>query len=309
MLDGGIEVIMPTHARTVKVITQNEFPRIDEIIGSLTYETSEYCVYLDSHSENVVGVYKITSEREQEPFARIRKLEEIAPDAPKRLIQDAWLDVASPLQILSYLEKIGCGSNGPEIVVFIVKHDHVTFAYCDKTINLPEIQVIDVIPPSPSKLEGALKILQQVGVIPVDYPVTYHLINEIELLKQMKSDPVLVPCKLTDLDNNHTRAVFSVDKNLHQLKDRHVHVLGCTRTKQAAQAHGLDIVKFRSMCPMHNLPDKGFFIAKCCILRSGVEQQEHGHATGVVVPWGFNHAQMFEAGILLQDLIIKSVVS
>lgn len=302
-------MIMPTHARTVKVITQSEFPRIDEIIGSLTYETSEYCVYLDNSSENVVGVYKITSEREQEPFARIRNLEEIAPDAPKRLIQDVRLDVASPLQVLSYLKKLECGSSGPEIIAFMAKHDHVTFAYCDKPINLLEIQVIDVIPPSPSKLEGALKMLQQVGVIPVDYPVTYQLIDEVELLEKMKVDPVLVPCKLSDLDHNHTRAVFSVDKNLHQLKDRYVHVLGCTRTQQAAQAYGLDIVEFKSICPMHNLPDKGIFIAKCCMLRSGVEQQEHGHATGVVIPWGFNYAQIFEAGILLQDLIIKSVVS
>ncbi len=301
-------MIMPTHARTVKVITQTEFPRIDEIIGSLTYETSEYCVYLDNRSENVVGVYKITSEREQEPFARIRKLEEIAPDAPKRLIQDARLDVANLLQILSYLEKLECGSSGPEIITFIAKHDHVTFAYCDRPVNLPEIQVIDVIPPSPSKLEGALKILQHVGVIPADCPVTYHLIDEVELLEKMESDPVLVPCKLSDLDNNHTRAVFSVDKNLHQLKDKHVHVLGCTRTLQAAQAHRLDVVEFKSMCPMHNLPDKGFFIAKCCMLRSGVEQHENGQSTGVVVPWGFNYAQIFEAGILLQNMIVKSLV-
>ncbi|TFH02945.1 MAG: hypothetical protein E4H14_17265 [Candidatus Thorarchaeota archaeon] len=301
-------MIMPTHARTVKVITQTEFPRISEIIESLTYETSEYCIYLDDRGENVIGVYKITSEREQEPFARIRKLEEIAPNSPKRLIRDSRLDVTNPLQVLSYLEKIRCGSSGPEIVAFMAKHEHVTFAYCDRPVNLPEIQVIDVIPPSPSKLEGALKILQLAGVIPVDCPVTYHLINEVELLKEMESDPVLIPCMLSDLTNSHTRTVFSVDKNLHQLKDKHVHVLGCTRTQQAAQAHGLNVVEFKSMCPMHNLPDKGFFIAKCCMLRSGVELHKNENATGVVVPWGFNQAQIFEAGILLQDLIIKSIV-
>ncbi len=301
-------MIMPTHARTVKVITRNEFPRIHEIIGSLTYETTEYCVYLDERTENVVGVYRITSEREEEPFTRIRGLEEIAPNASKRLIRNPRLDIASPLQVLSYLEKQEAGCNGPEIITFLAKHDHVTFAYCDRVIRLPEIQVIDVIPPSPSKLQGGVKILQQAGVIPFDYSITYHLIDENDLLKEMESDPVLIPCKLGDLTNNPKRRVFSVDKNLHQLKDRHVHVLGCTRTQQAAQAHGLDIAEFKSMCPIHNLPDKGFFIAKCCMLRAGVEQLEHDQAKGVVVPWGFNYAQIFEAGILLQDLIVDSVV-
>jgi len=44
------------------------------------------------------------------------------------------------------------------------------------------------------------------------------------------------------------------------------------------------------------------------MLRSGVEQYEHERAKGVVIPWGFNFAQLFEAGILLQDLIVKSIV-
>ncbi|MHA2003318.1 MAG: DUF7714 family protein [Candidatus Thorarchaeota archaeon] len=299
---------MPTHARTVKVVTQAEFPEISEIIGTLTYETTEYCIYLDVGGEDIIGVYKITSNREQEPFARVRGLKEIAPDAQKRLIQDSQLDVTSPLQVLSYLEKQGAGRNDSEIITFLAKHDHMTFAYCDRPVSLPEIQVIDVVPPSPSKLEEGLKILRQAGVIPVDYPVTYRLIDEVELLGEIELDPVLVPCKLRGLTNNHTRAVFSVDKNLHQLQDTHVHVLGCTRTQQAAQAHGINVVEFKSMCPVHNLPDKGFFIAKCCMLRSGVEQHEQGQATGVVVPWGFNYAQLFEAGILLQNLIVKSLV-
>ncbi|MHA2142650.1 MAG: DUF7714 family protein [Candidatus Thorarchaeota archaeon] len=301
-------MIMPTHARTVKVVTRAEFPAIDEIVGTLTYETTEYCIYLDEREETVIGVYGVTSIREQEPFTRIQGLEEIAPHAPKRLIQDSKLDVTCPLQILSYLEKQGAGSNGPEIIIFLAKHDHMTFAYCDRPVSLPEIKVIDVVPPSPSKLEGGLKILQQAGVIPIDFPVTYYLIDEVELLDSMESDSVLVPCRLSGLTTNQTRSIFSVDKNLHQLEDRNVHVLGCTRTQQAAQVHGIDIVEFKSMCPLHNLPDKGFFIAKCCMLRSGVEQYEHKQAIGVAIPWGFNYAQIFEAGILLQDLIVSSIV-
>jgi hypothetical protein len=308
MLVGGIKVIMPTHARKVKVVTRAEFPQISEILGTLTYETTEFCIYLDGRGENVIGVYRITSDREQEPFTRIRELEEIAPHAPRRLIKDSQLDVTNPLQVLSYLEKQRAGSTSPEVIAFLAKHDHMTFVYCDRPINLPEIQVIDVVPPSPSKLEAGLKVLQQAGVIPKDYRVAYHLIDEFELLADMESGPVLVPCRLSDLTNNQTREIFSVDKNLHQLEGEDVHVLGCTRTQQAAQAHGIDVVEFRSMCPMHNLPDKGFFIAKCCLLRSGVEQHENGQATGVVVPWGFNYAQIFEAGILLQDLIVKSLV-
>lgn len=301
-------MILPTHARKVKVVTRAEFPSIDEVVGSLTYETSEYCVYLDEKRENVIGVYRIISDHEKEPFSRIERLEEIAHDAPKRLVHNTRLDVACPLQVLSSLKKQSAGKNTPEIIVFFAKHDHVIFAYCDRPVSLPTIQVIDVVPPSPSKLEEGVGILQQAGVIPPDYPITYSLINEIELLGDIESDPVLVPCGLGDLISTQTRRVFSVDKNLNQLTDRSVHILGCTRTQQAAQAYGIDIADFRSMCPKHNLPDTGFFIAKCCMLRSGVEQYRHEQAIGVVVPWGFNYAQIFEAGILLQDLIVKSIV-
>ncbi|MFW9788662.1 MAG: hypothetical protein ACFFE2_15855 [Candidatus Thorarchaeota archaeon] len=302
-------MIMPTHARTVKVVTRADFHSISEILGTLTYETTEYCIYLDEQEENVIGVFRVTSIPETEPFARIKELVEIAPEAPKRLIQDSHLDVTSPLQVLRYLEKLKAGSIGPETITFIAKHDHVTFAYCDRPVSLPGIQVIDVVPPSPSKLERALKVLQHAGVVPVDFPVTYHLIDEVELLRGMKSEPVLIPCRLSDLNTNQTRRrIFSVDKNLHQLEDGKVHVLGCTRTQQAAQAHGIEVEEFKSMCPKHNLPEKGFFIAKCCMMRSGVEQIEYEQAKGVVVPWGFNYAQIFEAGILLQDLIVSSFV-
>lgn len=302
-------MIMPTHSRVVKVVTQAEFSSIKEIVGSIAYETTQYCVYLDESEKNVIGVYRTITDREQEPFVRIRQLEEIAPDSSKRFVRDALLDVSCPLQVLSSLAKQGAGDGTPEIIVFRAKHDHMTFAYCDKPIVLPEIQVVDVIPPSPSKLEEGMKTLQQAGVLPKDYPVTYQLIDELELLDDMTSDPVLVPCRLSSLVDNQTRKVYSVDKNLHQIKSRSVHVLGCTRTQQAAMVHGFDVAEFKSMCPKQNLPDKGFFIAKCCMLRSGVEQYEHEQALGVVVPWGFNYAQIFEAGLLLQNLIINSLVS
>jgi hypothetical protein len=308
MLVRGIKMILPTHARKVKVVTEAEFPSIKQIEGSLTYETTEYCIYLDESEKEALGVYRVISDRAEEPFVRIQKLEEIAPDSPKNLVHDEQLDVTSPLQVLSSLVKQEAGKDSPEIVVYLAKHNHVTFAYCDRPVSLPEIQVVDVIPPSPSKLEEGMKVLQQAGIVPNDYPITYHLIDEAKLLADLRTDSVLVPCKLNDLIDNQTEGVYTVDRNLHQIGDRSVHVLGCTRTQQAARVHGIDIKDFKSMCPKHNLPQKGFFIAKCCMLRSDVEEYDHEQALGVVVPWGFNYAQIFKAGILLQDMIIKSIV-
>jgi hypothetical protein len=301
-------MILPTHARKVKVITEAEFPSIKQIEGSLTYETTEYCIYLDKFEKSVLGVYRVISDHEEEPFVRIRKLEEIAPDSPKHLVHDEKLDITCPLQVLSSLMKQEAGKDSPEIVVFLAKHNHVTFAYCDRAVSLPEIKVVDVIPPSPSKLEEGMKALQQTGIVPIDYPVKYHLIDEVKLLGDMTNNSVLVPCRLNGLIGDQASEVYTVDRNLHQIEGRSVRVLGCTRTQQAARVHGIDIAEFKSMCPKHNLPKEGFFIAKCCMLRSGVEQYEHERALGVVVPWGFNYAQLFEAGILLQDMIVKSIV-
>ena len=63
------------------------------------------------------------------------------------------------------------------------------------------------------------------------------------------------------------------------------------------------------MCPKQNLPKDGIYIIKCCLLRSGVEQHVDGSAKGVHVPWGFNYAHIFQAGIMLQDIILNHVIS
>lgn len=302
-------MIMPSHSRTVKVITRAEFPQIEDLIGTLTYETSEYCVYLDESYELVLGVYKIIGEQVNEPFIRIITVDEIMPNAQKQLIKDPDLDLTNPLEILCYLTKNGAGHQGPEIIVFESKHDHINFACFDKPIDLPPIQVIDVIPPSPSKLQIAFRALHYVGVIPKDYPVLFNLINEVDLLKAVKGDPILVPCRFSEIMDRSSRPIFSVDKNLHQLKGSEVHIVGCQRTRDAAEAYDLDIKEFKDMCPKQNLPQDGIYIIKCCLLRSGVEQHVDGSAKGVHVPWGFNYAHIFQAGIMLQDIILNHVIS
>ncbi|MFQ5819426.1 MAG: hypothetical protein ACE5I5_05525 [Candidatus Heimdallarchaeota archaeon] len=300
-------MIIPSHSRDVKVITRAEFSKIENLIGSLTYETSQYCVYLDETSENVIGVYKLISEREKEPFIRIKTVEDIDPNATKRLIHDPSLDLSNTLEILCRLKKYGAGIDGPEIIIFASKHDHMTFTYCDAPLNLPEIQVVDVIPPSPSKLQIAFQTMQNVGMIPKDYPIRYNLINEVDLLEQLRADPVLIPCWFSEIMENSPRKIFSVDKNLHRLKNSKVHVVGCQRTREAAEAYGIEISEFKDMCPQQNLPKDGIFIAKCCLIRSKVEQHAERNAKGVIVPWGFNYAHIFQAGIILQDIILKSL--
>jgi hypothetical protein len=185
----------------------------------------------------------------------------------------------------------------------------MTFVYCDTPIDLPVLQIVDVIPPAPSKLQIAVQALKQVGVIPEAYPVRFNLIDERELLEQVREDPVLIPCKFSELMDNSPRRILSVDKNLHQLQDSSVHVVGCQRTREAAEAHGIAVSTFKDICPQQNLPQEGIFLAKCCLTRSEVEYREEGNGKGIIVPWGFNYAHIFEAGILLQELILDSIRS
>ena len=143
--------IIPAHSRTVKVITSSEFPDIEQLVGSITYETTSYCVYLNAESDRVIGVFSIQGIPIDEPFIRITEIEELAPNAPKYLIRDPSLDVANILAVLCWMKEHEVGARGPEINVFVSKHDHITFTYVKAPLTLPKIQMIDVIPPSPSK--------------------------------------------------------------------------------------------------------------------------------------------------------------
>lgn len=301
--------VVPTHSRTVKVVTEAEVLDIGDIIGSLTYETTEYCIHLNASKDSVKGIYSVQSKPEDEPFVRITGIEEIAAGVPKRVIRDPQLDVANILDVLCWLKKKGIGSQGPEARVFISRHDHITFAFVTRPLILPEIQVIDVVPPSPSKLEVAFKTLRYSGLIPQDYPVAFHLTNEASLVERIKESDVLIPCSYTEVMDRVPQRVYSVDRDLYDVENQSIHVVGCQRTREAAEACGAVVKDFDDICPAQNLPTEGVFFAKCCLLRNHIRQQQNENATGVVVPWGFNYAHIFQAAVTLQEIIVKSVVS
>jgi hypothetical protein len=308
VLEEGTTLILPTHSRRVKVISSAEFPNMEDIIGSLTYETTDYCIYLSSDSQDVLGVYEVFCEKKKPPFTTITGLQEIGLGVPKRLIHEPEVDLSNVLDILLTLKRHDAGQGGPEIITITGKHEHMTFAFCDRPLMLPEIQVIDVVPPSPSKLQEGFKVLHHVGVVPRQYPVTFHLVDEVELVDNVANGSVLVPCRLTDLQEKSTKKhLFSVDKDMHFLGERSPHIIGCQRTREAAEACGLEVASFKSMCPTQNLPEEGIFIAKCCLTRSEVQQHNSGNATGVIIPWGFNYAQLFQAATILQEIVLHNL--
>ncbi len=299
--------IIPKHSRTVKVITEAEIDSIEQLEGSLTYETTEYCVYLNADNDRVLGVYAIQGTSVEEPFIRISGIKEIGAGVSKHLVQDPSIDLSNILDVLCWLSRNEVGLKEPEIKVFISKHDHITFAYLKEPLELPVIQVVDVIPPSPSKLEAAFDVLRYSGMIPESYPVRFHLIDEGELVERIHGKDVLIPCRFTEIIDRVPQKVYSVDKDLYKVSRQSIHVIGCQRTREAADACGADVNAFDDICPARNLPEEGVFLAKCCLLRDDIELRENQQAEGVVIPWGFNYAHVFQAGVALQQIILKKL--
>jgi hypothetical protein len=253
-------------------------------------------------------VFRVISEVEKKPFRRIIDLEEVAPGAKMRLIHNPDLNLSNVLQTLHTLKSINAGAIEPEIVVLHAKHNHMSFAYCDETLALPEIQIVDVVPPNPSKLEDGIQVLHDIGMIPFGYPVRFRLIDESELLSGFHEEPILVPCRNDDLTKGQTLKTFSVDKNMHQIESGGVHVLGCQRTREAATAYGFEVLSFENMCPAQNLPNEGIFLAKCCLIRHKVEFRTNEDARGVVIPWGFDYTHLIQAATMLQSLILEQIL-
>ena len=171
---------------------------------------------------------------------------------------------------------------GRRAAVVEAMFDHITFVTKEDPVI---IHLLDVVPPSPSKLEiMAPKVLTSMSL---DHPVHFDT-KIVDLTKLVKTKEVVYPCRARNM-GKHKHAKF-----LHEVPklDDHVTLVGCDISRRIFYSEYKRMPGFVNMCPKNFVKNiKGLKLIRCCL----VEDQALQEGDMVMVPWGVRMEDLRDA--------------
>lgn len=209
-------------------------------------------------------------------------------------------DDRADLGIASHLAAAARRCTGARCVVVEGRYSHVSFILNPDPIDLT---VVDVVPPTPSKLADQVRRVLDVAEDLPPVTVTERIIDSRELLaeaRQPSPEPqVLVPCRGGGIGIDGA-AVSYLDERPKPVGAWTL--LGCQRSRQIHDwFYGTEPVEMVDWCPRRFVgsaatDDHGeLVLSRCCLLEEGVERR----GGAVWVPWGGTLAEVRRAVELL----------
>lgn len=222
----------------------------------------------------------------EELFSDIEAVRVLAGPEDCAYVEDPDVDVGIPSQLARVAEK------HPETRCVIVEgmYSHVSFLLNPQPFRL---NVLDIVPPGPSKLLDQAQRLLDVGE---DLPPIVLTSEEVDSRRLLRDDrgaaardaAILLPCRVTgdDLDG----------APVHFLDQRPPHddwvLLGCQRSQQIHGWFYDEPATAIDTCPRRFLnaerDQAGPTLTRCCLLQEGMESR----GRTVLVPWGSSLAEV-----------------
>jgi hypothetical protein len=151
-----------------------------------------------------------------------------------------------------------------------------------------ELEVLDVVPPSPSKLSVLVERALSSGMVDLPVVPTYKEIDLNELARDVDTDGVLFPCKASGLRSD--KRLFYLDQV--PRIDGDVTLVGCDLSARIFHSLYRREVLRVDMCPQELAPKDGRKrLVKCCKVRDGY--QTRGDLA--IVPWGATVQEVADA--------------
>jgi len=153
---------------------------------------------------------------------------------------------------------------------------HISFVSGMEYVHL---NVIDNIPPSPSKLGVLVRAALSTGF--VEHPIVTNdvIIDMSKKVKDVSTEAVMFPCKVSGLTAK--MPVYFLDE--HPKLEHDVTLIGCDLSRRIFGSLYKRDVKFINVCPMDHVTDKNTkTIVKCCKIKEG--HKIDGNVAKV--PWG-----------------------
>lgn len=273
--------MLPGHCKDVAVkkvdfdLTAENIER--EIQGKKAYTRCDH--YVLRHGGDV-AVVAITKAEGMELFRPIVGHRILALPDDVDFVIDPTVDVINP----SSMAKVAEAHPGRTVVVEGL-FGHVSFAQPDEIIHL---DVLDVVPPRPSKLSVLVERALLSGLIHFPVVPRYEEVDLNELAADVKTPAAVFPCEASGLTSE--RKAYYLD----QLPDvsEEATLVGCDLSARIYRTlYHRDIARVE-MCPQELAPRDGRKrLVKCCRVREGYQIK----GDLAIVPWGATVQEVADA--------------
>jgi hypothetical protein len=263
---------LPDHCKDVSIrqvgfsLTRENI--LKEYLGKVAYTRTAFMVLRNGNDTATIRVLK---ERGKDLFRPITNVEIISLPEDTVFIQDEEVDVLN----VSHLARL-VREHGGKTVAVEGMFSHVSFLKAERLLDL---RVLDVIPPSPSKLQVLMERALASGLIERPIVPEYVDIDIMELEKQVTTPGVIFPCRASGMHSD--KKFFFLDETPEI--DVESTLIGCDLSKRIFQHIYRRPVEFLDICPQNLAPKDGMpTIVKCCKVKEGCSVD--GNIASV--PWG-----------------------
>ncbi|HUT26457.1 MAG TPA: hypothetical protein VMW85_00205 [Methanomassiliicoccales archaeon] len=277
--------MLPDHCKDVSM-RQVDFPLTRENImkefqGKIAYTRTDFMVL--RHGDETATV-RVIKKNGKDLFRSITDLEIISLPEDTVFVHDEEIDVLNVSQLARLVRK----NDGRTVVVYGM-FSHVSFL---KTDHILDLRVLDVVPPTPSKL--AVLVERALSSGHIEKPIVPHFvdIDIMEKERQVKTPGVIFPCRASGLTSE--KKMFFLDETPEI--DVESTLIGCDLSKRIFAHIYRRPVESLDICPQNLAPkDDMPTIVKCCKVKEGCAIE--GNVASV--PWG---ATMLDVVKALQAL-------
>lgn len=264
--------MLPGHCKDVAV-KQVDFELTEEgiaraIEGKKAYTRCDHYVLRNGPRTAVVAVTKAEG---KELFRPILEHRVLALPADIEWVRDDAVNVLNA----SSMARVAARYPGRTVVVEGL-FGHVSFVQPHELIHL---EVLDVVPPRPSKLSVLVELALASGMVDLPVVPRYTEIDLNDLVKDVRTPAVIFPCEASGLEAG--RKTYYLDQIPEVEED--ATLVGCDLSARIFRTLYHREVPRVEMCPQELAPRDGRpRLVKCCRVREGFQLKD-GLA---IVPWG-----------------------
>ena len=268
------------HCKDVSV-REVEFDLTPDVIASEMdcWKAYAKCEYLVLRKDDSFAVLRVMKENAVGLFKRVTDYEILSLPEDTDYVHDETIDVLNvPSLALIQSEHPG------RAVVIEGMFSHIVYI---KNLEPLILNVVDSIPPSPSKL-GVL-VRKALDSDFIDLPIIVHeeIVDMCSKVSDVRTEGVMFPCKVSGITTG--RPTYFLD-NDPELKHE-VTLIGCNLSKRIFESLYRFTPEFINVCPADNIRTEGKTIVKCCKVKEG-----HIIEGDVVkVPWGATVPEIVDA--------------
>ena len=243
----------------------------------IAYTRTDFMILRNGNDTATVRVIK---QKGKDLFRPVTGLEIISLPEDTVFIHDEEVDVLNVSQLARLVRK-----NGGKTVVVSGMFSHVSFLKADKLLDL---RVLDVVPPSPSKLSVLVERALSSGLFEKPIIPEYVNIDIMEKERLVKTPGVIFPCRASGLGSE--KKFFYLDETPEIDVDSTL--IGCDLSRRIFQHIYRRPVESLDICPQNLAPkDNVPIIVKCCKVKEGCTVE--GNVASV--PWGANMMDVVKA--------------